>query len=280
MTCKSKPTKSVRNTLNDLTGKEWLLSTGSYWHSEKCADDRDAFEHPAPFLIGDIEKLILMFTKSGMTVLDPFCGSGTTLISAANTGRRSIGIDLSPDYRELACRRLQQKNIAEGADCRYIIGDARRTDVLLNEPVDYIVTSPPYHNILRNNSGGIRKKSAKGYRSGAREGIEYYSERRGDLGNMQTYAGFLRAFGAVAKKLRLMLRKKKYCTIIISDFTVNKRETCVQGDIVRLMQAAGFRFCGTAVLLQTNKPLYPFGYPSAYVINHHHQNMMHFRNVD
>ena len=73
-----------RNQLNNLTGKEWLLLTKSFWLSEKCADDKDAFGHPAPFLIKDIMKLISFFTKEGMSVLDPFCGSGTTIIAANN----------------------------------------------------------------------------------------------------------------------------------------------------------------------------------------------------
>jgi hypothetical protein len=52
-----------RNILNDLTGKEWLKLTKSFWLSEKCVDDKDAFKHPAPFLIKDIMKLISLFTK-------------------------------------------------------------------------------------------------------------------------------------------------------------------------------------------------------------------------
>ena len=52
-----------RNQLNDLSGKEWLKHTKSFYVSEKCADDKDAFGHPAPFLIKDIEKLIEMFTN-------------------------------------------------------------------------------------------------------------------------------------------------------------------------------------------------------------------------
>ncbi|MCI0611037.1 MAG: hypothetical protein L0Z71_18510 [Anaerolineae bacterium] len=75
------------------------------------------------------------------------------------------------------------------------------------------------------------------------------------------------------------LRNGKYCTIIISDFTVNKEEVCVQADIVKLMQEVGFIFSGTTVLLQTVKPLYPFGYPYAYKINHHHQNIITFRKL-
>ena len=42
-----------RNKLNDLTGKEWLLMTKSFVFSEKCAEDKDALKHPAPFLIKD-----------------------------------------------------------------------------------------------------------------------------------------------------------------------------------------------------------------------------------
>lgn len=38
-----------RNKLNELTGKEWLLLTKSFWFSEKSLDDKDAFAHPAPF---------------------------------------------------------------------------------------------------------------------------------------------------------------------------------------------------------------------------------------
>lgn len=63
----------------------------------------------------------------------------------------------------------------------------------------------------------------------------------------------------------------------MSDFTVNKKERGVQGDIVNMMLDIGFEFCGTTVLLQPVKPLYPFGYPYAYKINHHHQNIMTFR---
>lgn len=98
-----------RNQLNDLTGKEWLKLTKSFWLSEKCADDKDAFGHPAPFLIKDIEKLISFFTKKNMRVLDPFLGSGTTIIAAHNLKRFGIGMDLNEDYRKLAVSRFEKK---------------------------------------------------------------------------------------------------------------------------------------------------------------------------
>lgn len=265
-----------RNQLNDLTGKEWLLLTKSFWISEKCADDKAAFAHPAPFLIKDIEKLISFFTKKGMRVLDPFMGSGTTAIAAYNLGRLGVGMDLSETYKTLALKRFHDKGMTSD-DYVYQIGDSTK-DLLKFEAVDYIVTSPPYHNILRNKSKGIRNdNSQKGFRNGSRQGIEYYSDLPSDLGNQETYSEFLLLLTSVMKNCYTLLADRKYCSIIMSDFTVDRKEVCVQSDIVTLMESVGFEFVGTTVLLQDNKPLYPFGYPYSYKINHMHQNIMNFR---
>lgn len=265
-----------RNTLNDLDGRTWLLLTKSFWASESCPMDKGAYSHPAPFMIKDVEKLISMFTKRGMTVLDPFVGSGTTIIASNNLGRRCIGIDLNEEYQTLFNNRVENIEIIEGT--QYIVGDSNC--VLDNiEEVDYIVTSPPYHNILRNDSKGTRNDNGKNYRMSARDGVEYYSENENDLGNFDKYEDFLQALKSIMTKAFARLRNKKYASIIISDFTVNKKEVCVQADIVRIMQEIGFEFAGTTILMQTVKPLYPFGYPFAYKINHHHQNIINFRKV-
>lgn len=266
-----------RNKLNDLTGKEWLKCTKSFYLSEKCADDKDAFEHPAPFLIKDIEKMISVFTKKNMLVLDPFMGSGTTAIASFNLGRKSIGIDLSEDYHNLALTRFEKKGMVEDLNYKYIVGDSL-VEIENIPEVDYILTSPPYHNILKNDSKGLRKDSSvKGYRSGSRQGVEYYSDLANDLGNQNTYEEFLILFQKIMQKAYQKLKNKKYCSIIISDFTVDKKEICVQSDVVRIMEEIGFSFVGTIILLQDNKPLYPFGYPYAFKINHMHQNIINFR---
>lgn len=265
-----------RNKLNDLTGKDWLKLTKSFLFSEKCAADKDAYAHPAPFLIKDVEKMISLFTKEKMLVLDPFMGSGTTAIAASNLNRRVIGIDLNQDYINLAFERFSNNKI-DTSCIQYICGDSF-IELDKIEKVDYIVTSPPYHNILKNNSKGLRKDmTSKGFRSGSRIGVEYYSDERNDLGNQETYQEFLMLFQKIMKKAYDKLNDNKYCSIIISDFTVEKKEVCVQGDIVKIMQEIGFEFVGTIVLLQDNKPLYPFGYPYAFKINHHHQNIINFR---
>ncbi len=273
----NKPGKyDQRNSLNDLDGRSWLLATRSFWMSETSKEDKAAYAHPAPFMVKDIERLISMFTKRGMTVLDPFVGSGTTMLAATNLGRRSIGIDLNPEYKEIFLRRVEGLNLVSGTE--YKVGDSLSELDHVGE-VDYVVTSPPYHNILRNDSKGTRNKNGKAYRMSARDGVEFYSESINDLGNFDKYTDFLCALKAIMMKVYRCLKCKRYATIVISDFTINKKEVCVQADIVRMMQEIGFEFSGTTVLLQNVKPLYPFGYPYAYKINHHHQNIITFRKV-
>lgn len=270
-----KPKYDKRNTLNDLTGREWLLLTKSIWISEKCVDDKFAFQHPAPFLINDIRKLIRFFTKKNMVVLDPFCGSGTTLVASAREGRKGIGIDLSKKYCQMSKKRLKELGLEKNQ--QIICGDSLEKISQIKGKIDYCVTSPPYHNILRHNGGGLRDAKDKDVRNGSRLGVEFYSSDKRDLGNQAQYKDFLRMLKNVMAEVYKKLRDKKYCSIIISDFTVNKKETNASGDVIRLMQDIGFSFEGQVVLVQDNKPLYPFGYPFAYKMNHHHQYILNFR---
>ena len=265
-----------RNKLNDLDGKNWIKSTKSYWISEKCVDDKIALKHPAPFMVKDIIKLVSFFTKKKQIVLDPFNGTGTTLLACCRTGRKGIGIDLNKNYNDLAKKRL--KNQPNYKDQKIIFGNSLNKIKNIEGEINYCVTSPPYHNILRNKGNGIREVKDN-YRKGARTGVEYYSENKNDLGNQKSYQKFLDLFEKIMKEVFFKLKNRSYTSIIISDFTVNKKEKNVQGDVVNLMQNIGFDFVGTTVLLQETKPLYPFGYPYSYVINHHHQNIINFRKV-
>ncbi len=264
----------IRNRVNDLTGKEWLKLTKSFWLSEKCKEDKFSFQHPAPFLIKDIEKLISVFTKENMVVLDPFVGGGTTLVASNNLKRNGIGIDLSKKYCKLSEKRLLQSN--KDKNQKIICGDSLKEIPKLKEDIDYCITSPPYHNILHNNGQGLRAIK-NGYRNGSREGVDFYSNSKNDLGNQKNYDDFIKLFTKIMKEVYLKLKSKRYTSIIISDFTVNKKETNVQGDIVKAMESVGYKFIGTIALLQNNKPLYPFGYPYEYKINHQHQNIINFK---
>lgn len=261
-----------RNKVNNLTGKEWLQMSKSVWISKKNAIDKDAFEHPAPFLIEDIKRLILLFTKENDSVLDIFMGSGTSVIASTMSGRHGIGIELNKDYCKLARKRLRKLKIPK---TRYDIinGDSLK-EIRKIDVIDYCVTSPPYHNILKNKGLGIRHDGSQ-----KRQGVEYYSEDFNDVGNKKTYDAYLKSVQKIMRELYKKLGEKKYCTIVISDFTVNKKETNAHGDMIVLMQNIGFEFVGNTILVQDSKPLYPFGYPYAFKINHVHQYLLTFRKI-
>ena len=64
-------------------------------------------QHPAPFPLELSIRLVRMFSFTGDTVLDPFCGTGTTMIAALRTGRNSIGVEIEPEYCRIAARYLK-----------------------------------------------------------------------------------------------------------------------------------------------------------------------------
>lgn len=65
-------------------------------------------EHPAPFPVEIAHRLIRMFSFIGDTVLDPFCGSGTTMVAAIMDGRNSIGVEIEPSYCQMIIKRFNQ----------------------------------------------------------------------------------------------------------------------------------------------------------------------------
>ena len=55
-----------------------------------------------------MRRLIARFSISGETIIDPFMGSGTTLVACQKLGRHGIGIEIDPDYFEIACKRVEE----------------------------------------------------------------------------------------------------------------------------------------------------------------------------
>ena len=256
-----------RNKLNDLTGKEWLSLSSSTWQS-KTLMDKIGKQHPAPFSYNDIEKLVSLFTKKNMTVLDPMAGVASTLIACGNTKRKGIGIELNKDFVKLGKKRLKEFEITGQ---KLVVGDALKKIKTL-EKIDYCVTSPPYHDILRKKGDGIRHDGSQ-----TRQGVEYYSEKKNDVGNQKSYDDYLSLLKEIMKQVFDRLRDGKYCSMVVSDFTVNKKETDASGDVIKLMQENGYIFKGKIILIQDQKSIYPFGYPYDYVINHTNQFVLNFK---
>jgi DNA modification methylase len=67
-------------------------------------------KHPAPFPLELATRLVRMFSFTGDTVFDPFCGSGTTMVAALKNGRNSIGVEIDPEYCRMAARHLKAES--------------------------------------------------------------------------------------------------------------------------------------------------------------------------
>lgn len=98
-----KPTEDQRRT-SKMTKEEHAKWFRSIWTDVPGASTR---EHPAPFPLELAYRLVRMFSFTGDTVLDPFIGTGTTMMAAMKAGRHSIGVEIDPDYLTLAEKRLR-----------------------------------------------------------------------------------------------------------------------------------------------------------------------------
>lgn len=67
-------------------------------------------QHPAPFPLELATRLVRMFSFTGDTVLDPFCGTGTTMVAALKTGRNSVGVEIDPEYCRMGAAHLRAEN--------------------------------------------------------------------------------------------------------------------------------------------------------------------------
>jgi site-specific DNA-methyltransferase (adenine-specific) len=101
-----------------LTNDEFVDVTRDVWRIE--AESATRVGHPAPFPVELPRRLIDLYTYEGDLVVDPFVGSGSTLVAAARTGRIGVGFDTEPAYVELADRRLaeelERRAAADAAD--------------------------------------------------------------------------------------------------------------------------------------------------------------------
>lgn len=87
--------------------------------------------HPAPFPVELPEKLIELYTYADDLVLDPFMGSGSSLVAAARLGRRYVGYDLDPGYVELARARVEEEGDAVAVDTARLSGSKDRVAEVL-----------------------------------------------------------------------------------------------------------------------------------------------------
>ncbi|MGD9772118.1 MAG: DNA methyltransferase [Parabacteroides sp.] len=240
---------------------------GVWTFAYEARDIRDKSVHPAVFPISMAKRIIEQFTHRGELVLDPFLGSGTTLVAAQDLSRNAIGFDLKQDYIDLSMSRIaiggesfnEAKQIA-------ICEDARNIANLL-EPgtVKLIITSPPYANILNRER---KNKSRRGdLRTNEQYGkVEQYSQDDRDLGTLGADE-FEYAISEIFQSLAPVLSEKAHILINITDAWINGIRVPLHINIINAMKNAGYEFRNTIIWDRRNlvNQIGIFGWPSSYI---------------
>jgi DNA modification methylase len=198
-----------------ISAKEWAKAQMGVWRfNYEARDIRDKRIHPATFPIALARRVIDLFTHEGELVLDPFVGSGTTLIAAQDANKNAIGFDLQEKYVELAKSRLAANEVSLFGSATQQIAvcdDARNIPKYLEpETVRLIFTSPPYANLLNRQRKNIsrRTQERKNYQFMR---IEQYSQDPRDLGTMLPEQ-YVKELADIFRNLHPLLTQDVYCS--------------------------------------------------------------------
>jgi DNA modification methylase len=133
-----KPTEAQRR-LSMIDKKDY----GAWFRQSWNVTGASTRQHPAPFPLELAHRLVRMFSFYGDTVVDPFCGTGTTMVAALRTGRNSIGIEIDAEYCRMAAQRLKSEASGLFTQARLVFerseSSNKGTAILHEEPELYTV---------------------------------------------------------------------------------------------------------------------------------------------
>ena len=258
--CSCKP-----NHLSCITAKEWLKCQIGVWQfSYEGRDIRDKKIHPATFPISLARKVIELFTHEGELVLDPFVGSGTTLVAANDTNRNAVGFDLKEEYVRVCGERLESQNLFSTTDQLAIHDDARNiSQYLSEETLSLIFTSPPYSNLLNRKRKNKSRRNRKNEQLGK---VEQYSQDARDLGILELDQ-YTAAMGDIYEKLLPLLKPKAHCVINVPDMWWENQRITIHVSLIEELRKRGYELRNTIIWDRTNivNRIGIFGWPSNYI---------------
>lgn len=197
--------------------EEFELETNTVWSFPKrgkwATHDAKYRGNFSPYVAKNI---ILRYSKPNDLILDQFVGGGTTLIECKLNQRNAIGVDINPNAVKITTDKLD-------FDCDYQnkisveLGNACNLDFIKNDSVDLICTHPPYADI-----------------------IKYSDSINGDLSQLR-YQDFLIAIQGVAKECYRVLKKDKFCAIVMGDTRKNGMVQPLGFEVMQRFLNAGFK---------------------------------------
>ena len=267
--------------LNCMTAKEWIKSQIGVWQFTYGGRDiRDKNLHPAVFPLSMAAHVISLFTHRGELVVDPFVGSGTTLVAAQDLERNAVGADLSREYVDLSLSRLGL-GAGEGRPRQAaVVCDARGlAELLPPESVKLIFASPPYADML--NRPRANKSRRSDHRRNEQFGkVEQYSQDSRDLGVLDAGA-YAETLGAIYARLLPTLRPDGHVVINVNDLWAKEERVALHSMVIGAMREAGYLFKNIIIWDRTNivNRVGIFGWPSNYItMGTTFEYILHFEN--
>lgn len=194
---------------NDLNMSIWKeyddIFTDTLWVIDKRDNSGSHSGHYHGNFIPQIpNQLFRRYTKKGDWILDPFMGSGTSIIEAQRLGRNYVGIELQKLVAQEAYNRII---IEKNEQCygKIYIGDSKIIDIekikstMGIESFQFVILHPPYWDILK------------------------FSDDKSDLSNTATINDFLDSFGQIIDNTCKHLEKNRYCAVVIGDKYANSQ---------------------------------------------------------
>ena len=265
------PEKNGRVHLNELSAKEWMKFTKSWFILDPAVNRNQIAAHPAAFPVELPTEFITFFTRPDQTVLDPFAGTGTTLLAAQRLGRQAHGIELEQAFVQF--REMNQRITMRIGDSTTVLTDQEQYP---DDTFDYLFTSPPYMNALRKSRGGNRDTRHKKRRAANQPLV--YGDSLLDIGNIQDQGEYIERLTRTFREAHRSLKPGAYCTIVIQNLNSDGNLQPIAWRLALSMLDSGlWELKGEKIWCLDRRKLGIYGYPSAYATNNYHHYCLTFR---
>lgn len=197
-------TEVKQSKINDLNLNRWKeyddLITDSLWiFNKRDKSGAHNASYWGNFIPQIPNQLLKRYTKKGDWVLDPFAGSGTTLIECKRLGRNALGIDLSVEATDLCKINLEKEKNPFNVITEILNDDSAKIDLknhlnrFQKKNFQFIIMHPPYWDIIK------------------------FTNKKDDLSNAQSVNEFLKMFNNVLNNISPFLEKRRYMAVVIGD---------------------------------------------------------------
>ena len=253
----------------------------SNWHIIRPKRrSKKEIQHPAKYPEEVVSLFLQYFTKPGDNVFDPMSGTASTQLAALSHGRNGYGSELSEFFTDIANERLanyvkpQQVSMfnedRSHLDYKILNKDARKVKKADFPVIDYMITSPPYWDMLNMiGAENQAKRKEKGLQTN-------YSDNEFDLGNISDYKTFINSLIEVYKSILPILKPGGYFTIIVKNIKKKGKNYPFAYDLGHLLQQEMI-LLPEVFWVQNDINIAPYGYGNTFVSNTFHQYCLTFQ---